>query len=392
MEYDEIVKRLERLDTEKRTEKAVIASLEKRIKEMETTHTNLSALITEQGNEIHKLKSIRSKFELVDKELAQARLERKKEVESLEKIRRESEQDLRQDLQKEINDLNKRITDLKKDHDSIIDLKRKERLHAEEETNLFKRFEEVKKQVEETLQLDDTVRQTFDISFETQRQEIKKVADLQALASSLKKRNDELKNKNLFLEENINRIEARLTEFQATENERCMMQNTLMEKQALIQVDRDKTWKEWQTRFDLYQKMGETFDTQLQEVDSARRALKRSQDAFEEITQKIDRRINEITEMQRLGEEKFRQEWVSFRGEDQKRWTNYSLTQEEIQREINEQLTNNDERLINLEDLTQDLNDVVKMMLEDGQRKMQMLASLYKDWIDLTDKSRSSLP
>lgn len=392
MEYDEIVKRLERLDTEKRTEKAVIASLEKRIKEMETTHTNLSALITEQGNEIHKLKSIRSKFELVDKELAQARLERKKEVESLEKIRRESEQDLRQDLQKEINDLNKRITDLKKDHDSIIDLKRKERLHAEEETNLFKRFEEVKKQVEETLQLDDTVRQTFDISFETQRQEIKKVADLQALASSLKKRNDELKNKNLFLEENINRIEARLTEFQATENERRMMQNTLMEKQALIQVDRDKTWKEWQTRFDLYQKMGETFDTQLQEVDSARRALKRSQDAFEEITQKIDRRINEITEMQRLGEEKFRQEWVSFRGEDQKRWTNYSLTQEEIQREINEQLTNNDERLINLEDLTQDLNDVVKMMLEDGQRKMQMLASLYKDWIDLTDKSRSSLP
>lgn len=392
MELNEIVKRLERLDAEKRTEKAVIASLEKRIKEMETINTNLSALISEQENEIQKLKVIRSKFELVDKELAQARLERKKEVDSLDKIRRESEQDLRQDLQKEINDLNKRITELKKDHDSITDLKRKEKLHTEEETNLIKRFEELKKQVEETLQMDENSRQTFDVSVETQRQEIKKVADLQAMVSSLKKRNDDLKNKNLLLDESIQKIEARLTEFLATENERRMMQHSLMEKQALIQVDRDKIWKEWQTRFDLYQKMGETFDTQLQDVDSARRALKRSQDAFAEITQKIDRRINEITEMQRLGEEKFRQEWVAFRGEDQKRWTNYSLTQEEIQREINEQLTNNDERLINLEDLTQDLNDVVKMMLEDGQKKMQMMTSLFKDWIDLTDKNRSSLP
>ena len=392
MELNEIVKRLERLDAEKRTEKAVIASLEKRIKEMETINTNLSALISEQENEIQKLKVIRSKFELVDKELAQARLERKKEVDSLDKIRRESEQDLRQDLQKEINDLNKRITELKKDHDSITDLKRKEKLHTEEETNLIKRFEELKKQVEETLQMDENSRQTFDVSVETQRQEIKKVADLQAMVSSLKKRNDDLKNKNLLLDESIQKIEARLTEFLATENERRMMQHSLMEKQALIQVDRDKIWKEWQTRFDLYQKMGETFDTQLQDVDSARRALKRSQDAFAEITQKIDRRINEITEMQRLGEEKFRQEWVAFRGEDQKRWTNYSLTQEEIQREINEQLTNNDERLINLEDLTQDLNDVVKMMLEDSQKKMHMMTSLFKDWIDLTDKNRSSLP
>src|SRR5690606_2574307 len=230
-ELNEIVKRLERLDAEKRTEKAVIASLEKRIKEMETINTNLSALISEQENEIQKLKVIRSKFELVDKELAQARLERKKEVDSLDKIRRESEQDLRQDLQKEINDLNKRITELKKDHDSITDLKRKEKLHTEEETNLIKRFEELKKQVEETLQMDENSRQTFDVSVETQRQEIKKVADLQAMVSSLKKRNDDLKNKNLLLDESIQKIEARLTEFLATENERRMMQHSLMEKQ-----------------------------------------------------------------------------------------------------------------------------------------------------------------
>ena len=392
MELDEIVKRLERLDAEKRGDKAIIATLEKRIQELETANTNLSAMITQQENETSKLKILRTKFEQVDKELSQARLERKKELEIHEKNRRESEQELKQSFQAEINDLTKRVTELHKDHESILELKRNLKLRSEEEIRLAKNLDELKHHVDQVLQMDENTRQGYQVSLETQRQEIKKVADLQALVSSLRKRNEDLKNKHDFLEDNIKKIEARLTEFQATENERRLMQNALMEKQALIQVDRDRIWKEWQTRFDLYQKMGETFDSQLQEVDSARRALKRSQEAFEEITQKIDRRINEITEMQRLGEEKFRQEWITFKGEDQKRWTNYSLTQDEIQREINDQLSNNSERLIALEDLTQDLSDVIKMMLEEGQKKMQILTSLFKDWMALNDKNRASLP
>ena len=392
MELDEIVKRLERLDTEKRSEKAIIATLEKRIQELETTNTKLTALITQQEDEISKVKSIRTKFERVDKELSQARLERKKELDTQDKFRRESEQELRQSLQLEINNLTKRVTSLYKDHDALLELKKNQKLRVEEDIRLNKSFEELKLHVDETLHLDENTRRGYQVSQETQRQEIKKVADLQALTSNLRKRNEDLKNKHELMEESIKKIENRLSEFQATENDRRMMQNALMEKQALIQVDRDRTWKEWQARFDLYQKLGETFDSQLQEVESARRALKRSQDAFDDINQKIERRINEITEMQRLGEEKFRQEWISFKSEDQKRWTNYSLTQDEIQREINDQLSTTDERLISLEDLSNDLNDVVKMMLEDSQKKMQSLTSLFREWVDLTDKNRASLP
>ena len=32
-----------------------------------------------------------------------------------------------------------------------------------------------------------------------------------------------------------------------------------------------------------------------------------------------------------LTEERFRQEWVNFKADDQKRWTNYTLAQEEQQ-------------------------------------------------------------
>ena len=41
--------------------------------------------------------------------------------------------------------------------------------------------------------------------------------------------------------------------------------------------------------------------------------------------------------MTRLTEDRFRQEWVAFKADDQKRWTNYSLVQEEQSRELNRQ-------------------------------------------------------
>jgi hypothetical protein len=54
---------------------------------------------------------------------------------------------------------------------------------------------------------------------------------------------------------------------------------------------------------------------------------------LDDINIRFDRRINELTEMHRLTEERFRQEWISFKTDDQKRWTNYLLTQEEQQQE-----------------------------------------------------------
>jgi hypothetical protein len=169
------------------------------------------------------------------------------------------------------------------------------------------------------------------------------------------------------------------------------MQSALMEKQALIQVERDRIWKEWQTRFEAIQQNNDIFEVQIQEVESAKRSLKRTQESFDEIMLKIDRRVNEVTEMQRLGEERFRNEWVTFRADDQKRWTNYALTQEEVQREINDQLRITEERLVQLEDASQEISDTLKQSFEDYYQRMVTLHAAIREWLDLFDKSRSLL-
>jgi oligopeptide/dipeptide ABC transporter ATP-binding protein len=65
--------------------------------------------------------------------------------------------------------------------------------------------------------------------------------------------------------------------------------------------------------------------------------------------------IGEITEIQRLSEELFRQEWVTFKADDQKRWTNYTLAQEEQLRETSRQFDKYNERMVAIDGMPPNL-------------------------------------
>jgi hypothetical protein len=79
--------------------------------------------------------------------------------------------------------------------------------------------------------------------------------------------------------------------------------------------------------------------------------------------ERTERRINEVTEMQRLSEDRLKHEWTSFLAEDSKRWNAHKLTLDEQWREHarghekltagvtahEERLTSDDERLKTME-------------------------------------------
>ena len=83
------------------------------------------------------------------------------------------------------------------------------------------------------------------------------------------------------------------------------------------------------TRFGNIEKQAQDLDEQMTKLDSTHRGVKRMQDELKDLSSLLDRRVNEITEMQRLADEKFRAEWTTFAADDQKRWTNYTLSQKE---------------------------------------------------------------
>ena len=96
--------------------------------------------------------------------------------------------------------------------------------------------------------------------------------------------------------------------------------------------------------------------------------------------------------MQRLAEDKMRQDWVSFRADDQKRWSNYMISQDEQFQETSKIFEKIENRLIHLEETSQELNDLTDQIIQTNERSIQSLFKFIKeineDFSDSFDSKR----
>ncbi|MCJ7584851.1 MAG: hypothetical protein MUO30_08800 [Anaerolineales bacterium] len=359
MELDQIVKRLDWLDEEHRKDKHAFSALEERLASLDGNLKSLVQQVKEKSGEISRLTITAARVEQFGDILSKNRLEINHFIEDLEKQREEKQLEQNKQYQAEFNIINKTLTNLRKNKEAIAGINNALKVRVDEEARLTRAISEIKSKVEATVRASEEVQHAQTMVEESRRQDAKRVTDLQGEISATRKRIEKVRGMSDLFNDSIRRIETRLTELLASEAERRQSQTAFIEQQFRLQVERDRTWKEWEGRFDNLAKQTESIETQLQELDAAQRAIKRAREAYEEMTQKFERRINEITEMQRLSEDRFRQEWVTFKSNDQKRWTNYTLSQEEQQRDANTGVEKLIERVTALEDLTQTQQDVL---------------------------------
>lgn len=157
------------------------------------------------------------------------------------------------------------------------------------------------------------------------------------------------------------------------------------------QVERDRAWKDWTARFGTMEKQAQEVEEQLQAMESTHQIVRRSQETLGGLAERVERRINEITEIQRLGEERFRQEWVTFKADDQKRWTNYTLSQDEQRSDLvrqNERLVG---RVTELEDHLQDNQDLLRQVNEQTEKRLQSLLAMVHEWVTAYERAIGQL-
>jgi len=261
----------------------------------------------------------------------------------------------------------------------MTELTRKLDARIREENRVSRVLTELDAKISQAVSMNNDIMRSTSITDENQRQESKKLADFQADFGAIRKRIDELRKKIEVMPDSIRRVESRLAEIITSETERRQSQKAFIEQQAILQVDRDQVQKEVKDRLERMTKQSQLLEGQLQEWDTAQRAVKRAQDIYEEITQKFERRINEITEMQRLAEDRFRQEWVTFKADHQKRWTSYTLTQDEQNRDMQTELQKLMERLTGMEDMTQTQQDLFQQTREANEEYYHgLLAQIHE--------------
>ena len=382
MEQEEIIRNLNKLEINQQKERSKMAVMQKQLTGLENGNAENHSTIVEVSREITQLKAHMKRFDQLDNTLSKIRTDLSKAIENIEKQRADHDREVEKLRLGDSEILHKAVADFNKATKNV-NVKELQKAFNEHERN----FVQMEKKVNAFSQLSEEEQRNLKVIEETLRQDSKKIAALQSEIALIRKRTEENKDQLDLESDNTRKLEIRFDEFQQGENDRRQGFNAAIEKQNLQQLERDRLWKEWEIRFEAINASSKNFEDQTELLDDTFRNLKKAQTSFEEINQRLDRRFNEVTEMQRLTDDRIRQEWQGFKGDDQKRWTTYTLGQEELQREMNRQLDKSQTRIMELEDLTQEIKEMMALMADDNKKRYQKLIDMGNEWLESNERA-----
>jgi chromosome segregation ATPase len=387
MDIDQAVKRVQWIEEERRKDKDTIAMMENRIVTLEGSFRAITQQNKDISGEVSRLAAVITRMDQYDANFLQLRVETKHLIEELNKDIKNREDEAEKVRRVEVKAIDNNVVEVRKELEAIPKLEKGILTCAEDDVRLRRSIDELREKIEGVHHEEEEYTRTFRILEDGRRQDAKRLTDLQGEVAALRKRVDDHRGQIEVGNTGLRKIETRLNELLLVETERREAMTAFIDKQVLTQVERDRVWKEWQTRFETIEKQAIDVEAQLVTLESTHREAKRVQVSLEELTQRVERRINEITEIQRLAEERFRQEWVTFKADDQKRWTNYTLTQEEQRNEVNRQYTKIIEQVTQLEDSLQEIQDLVHQVNELAEKRLQALLALAHDWVSTYERT-----
>ena len=381
----QLEKRVEWLDNEHRNDKTTLAGLQNKLDNLGTENSALRMRIADMESEIARLNTLMTRVGQFELDISNVRSDLSRQIEDVKGSTQDKFVQIDRN-QQSLEDLNLELADLRKkvaEYESYPDLVE---ARKEEDIRLGRLIEELKAQVIEISRFDEDYKRSLRVVEENQRTEAKRLTDFQGEIAAIRKRQDETRGKQDLISDSMRKLETRINELLSSESERQEGQSAFFEKINLSQVEKDRTFKMWAERFDKMETLTRNLEGEVSGLEDTHSAVKKSLAALDEVTQRFDRRVNEITEVQRLNEDRFRQEWTTFKSDEQKRWSNYILAQDEQHREMNRDIESFGVRLSNYEDVIERLEDILQKVGRDDIRRMQAQLSAVRESIEAYNK------
>jgi chromosome segregation ATPase len=375
MDITQLAKTVAWLDDERRKDRQEITALQERLTAL--TQENLAHVkhLQQLEGELATTNTNLQRVSKVDSILDGYRKEMVRQVEELERRRAEAEKDVERIRKLDREAVNKALTELRKSLDPIPKYDRELAARKEEETRLARLIAELQLKVSEFNKHVDERNRMVTVLEEGRRQDVKRIGDLQAETADLRRRFEEWRGKLDIVEDIARRSENRLAEVFLAETDRKNAQAQWLEAQTVAQGERDRAFGELRSKTELTLETMKDYARRIDQYTEAFREMRRIADEARQLVEVIERRVAESTEIHRLGEERFRQDWASFLADDQKRWATHMLLRDEQWREHDRLNTKHLERVDAMEDQTATLTDQLRQMQAIDLDRIQALLS-----------------
>ena len=379
MDIEQASKTIQWLDDERRKDRQEITSLQERLAAVTAENTNLARRLQQLETDHTALNSTVQKATKIDTLLDSYRKEMTRQFEELERRRVDADKESERLRKIEREAVNKSLAELRKGVDGVPKLERDMSGRKEEEGRVARLIAELQLRVAEFNKHVDERNRAVTVLGEGRRGDVKRINDLQTETGDLRKRIDDSRGKLEILEDITRRTDARLAEVFTAENERKAAQAQWLEAQAVIQTERDRNWTDLKANTEKSLKDLEDYARRVDQYAEAFREIRRVADEARHLVELVEQRVTESTEVHRLAEERFRQDWASFLADDQKRWTTHMLLRDEQWREHDRLAGQYEEHIAELEDQISELAATVRQIQTVDATRMQALLTVVHE-------------
>ena len=378
MDLAQAARMIEWLDEERRRDRGMIALLEERLAQqselitqltrrlegMESEHSTFRTTFMPNSREAEISEQLRTEFQQMIEATESKRLVAEREAERRSEIARESVSRMVRDVTDRTDKLERAIEELpaaRIERDRVAAALAAVQQRVED---LVKKFEEPERRI------------TF--LEEQRRQDSRRISDVQSEMPEIQKQIDAIRPKMESIESMVLRNEKRILDLQAAERDRREEMQQFTDQQVLLLQQRDQQVNELTRSFGAYDEDMKRYMERFETWAETYRQMKKIVDDFERIGERLGRRINEVAEMQRLSEERFRQEWNDWVADDQKRWKQFTLTNDEAWRNHDKQLDQHRHDLEAMRAAFDPLRNSLERMWQLERAKVEMYRDRYQ--------------
>lgn len=379
--FEQLEKRVEWLDNERRNDKTNLASLQNRLTALETENITLRKQLKELEVSIAKTNNQITSFDKYDNRIDRLNIDLTKQIRDVNDRADMSLSEVNKRIKIELEATKRSIADIYPFTEQLDPIRNEMKTYKVEDNRLGRLIEELKLKIQEVGRFDEDYRRSLHLLEENRRQEAKRLTDLQGEVMAVRKRVEETRSRFDSFSDSFRQLDTRISELQTFEKDRKEAQSSFIERMSDSLVDKDRTFKAWETRFSEIEKVNLNLNSQLEDLEASRLAVGKAVAGVDNIVQRFERRINEITEIQRLNDERFHQEWTTFKSDDLKRWTNYMLSQEEQSRETSLKIADSTSNLQELQDLSEQTRGDLDRLTRETVKHVQSILMSYQESI-----------
>jgi hypothetical protein len=380
MAGEDLINRVDWLDAERRKDKALLAKLEERLAGIIGTLDSQSRLLQETSAQLSKL-GTRVQPQKIDELITKHREDTARALDAMDKRRLELEDQAGRTRALEKNRIDKTLAEFKKQADGIGDLQESMEARKAEQARQAVLLQEMRKTLDAIQKRDEERTRIIAATEEGRRQDLRRMADIQGEQQAIREKSGQNGARLDALESSGRRIEGRLAELMELELERRNAMAIWQEQQTAAIVERERLWKDWERRSsDSIDRMNE-FLAKVDSFQELQRSMRLALDQYQTLTDKLEQKIKETAEIQRIQEDRLRQDWTTFLVDDQKRWTAQNLTWEDEWRERDRKFARAAEKLSGLEDDFEDLAETMRQAQEADRARLEKLANTLREWL-----------